>query len=95
VERLAESAKIAVGGFVCRVVSHYSTWDGFAIAAEDTHGIHGTGFVVLEGVSGLSKTEFARALLGRDQTLELSCAGIQSVSLNCFSLPHTQVHILG
>ena len=57
-ERFAETAKIAVGGFVCRVVSHYAA-DGFAIAAEDTHGIHGAGFLVLEGASGLGKTEFA------------------------------------
>jgi hypothetical protein len=31
--------------------------------------------IVLEGASGLGKTEYARSLLGVDKTLELNCAG--------------------
>eukprot|EP00974_Lingulodinium_polyedra_P111547 10788296-Lingulodinium_polyedra.AAC.1 len=33
-------------------------------------------FLVLEGKSGLGKTEFARDLFGVDQTLELNCSGV-------------------
>ena len=41
-------------------------------------------FLVLEGASGLGKTEFARAMFGPENTLELNCAGIQHVNLRLF-----------
>ena len=40
--------------------------------------------MVLEGKSGLGKTEFVRSLCGTARTLELNCAGIVTVNLRDF-----------
>jgi hypothetical protein len=54
-------------------------------ASYDKEGLPRKKFLVLEGGSGLGKTEFVRALAGPSRTLELNCA-------NCANSPDLRQH---